>query len=47
MNLTQLLVTQQNVDEISARFGLTEEQTLEAMNAVLPAFLRDALLRKM
>lgn len=38
MNLTQLLVTQQNVDEISARFGLTEEQTLEAMNAVLPAF---------
>lgn len=38
MNLTQLLVTQQNVDEISARFGLTEVQTLEAMNAVLPAF---------
>lgn len=38
MNLTQMLVTQQNVDEISARFGLTEEQTLEAMNAVLPAF---------
>ncbi|MEP0942558.1 MAG: DUF937 domain-containing protein [Rhizobiaceae bacterium] len=38
MNLTQLLVTQQNVDEICARFGLTEVQTLEAMNAVLPAF---------
>ena len=38
MNLTQLLVTQQNVAEISARFGLTEEQTLEAMAAVTPAF---------
>ncbi|NKB53938.1 MAG: DUF937 domain-containing protein [Rhizobiaceae bacterium] len=38
MNLTQLLVTQDNVDEISARFGLTEEQTLEAMAAVIPAF---------
>ncbi len=38
MNLTQLLVTQDNVDEISTRFGLTEEQTLEAMAAVIPAF---------
>ena len=38
MNLTELLVTQNNVNEISARFGLTEEQTLEAMGAVLPAF---------
>ena len=38
MNLTQLLVTQKNVDEISAAFGLSEEQTLEAMAAVIPAF---------
>lgn len=38
MNLTELLVTQNNVDEISKRFGLTEEQTLEAMAAVIPAF---------
>ena len=38
MNLTELLVTQKNVDEISNRFGLTEEQTLEAMAAVIPAF---------
>ena len=38
MNLTELLVTQTNVDEISGRFGLTEEQTLEAMAAVIPAF---------
>ena len=38
MNLTQMLVTQDNVDQISAKFGLTEEQTLEAMAAVIPAF---------
>ncbi len=38
MNLTQLLVTQRNVDEISAKFGLSQEQTLEAMAAVIPAF---------
>ena len=38
MNLTELLVTQKNVDEIKSRFGLTEEQTLEAMAAVIPAF---------
>ncbi|MEL7273952.1 MAG: DUF937 domain-containing protein [Pseudomonadota bacterium] len=38
MNLTQLLVTQDNVDRLSAQFGLTEEQTLEAMAAVIPAF---------
>jgi hypothetical protein len=38
MNLTESLVTQNNVNEISARFDLTEEQTLEAMGAVIPAF---------
>ena len=38
MNLTQLLVTQQNVDTLSQKFGLSEEQTLEAMGALLPAF---------
>ena len=38
MNLTQLLVTQKNVDEISGKFGLSEEQTLEAMAAIIPAF---------
>ena len=38
MNLTQLLVTQQNVDALSQQFGLSEEQTLEAMGALLPAF---------
>ncbi|MEE9313439.1 MAG: DUF937 domain-containing protein [Rhizobiaceae bacterium] len=38
MNLTKLLVTQRNVNEISAKFGLSEEQTLEAMAAVIPAF---------
>lgn len=38
MNLTQLLVTQENIDEISTGFGLSEEQTLEAMAAVIPAF---------
>ena len=38
MNLTQLLVTQQNVDALSQQFGLNEEQTLEAMGALLPAF---------
>lgn len=38
MNLTELLVTQQNIDEISASFGLSEEQTLEAMGALIPAF---------
>lgn len=38
MNITELLVTQKNVDQISAEFGLTEEQTLEAMAAVIPAF---------
>ncbi|MEP4292420.1 MAG: DUF937 domain-containing protein [Rhizobiaceae bacterium] len=38
MNLTELLVTQSNVDEISDRFGLSEEQALEAMAAVIPAF---------
>ena len=38
MNLTQSLVTQRNVDALSRQFGLTEEQTLEAMGAVIPAF---------
>ncbi len=38
MNLTQLLVTQQNVDALSQQFRLSEEQTLEAMGALLPAF---------
>lgn len=38
MNLTQLLVTQDNVDRLSAQFGLSEEQTLEAMGALIPAF---------
>ncbi len=38
VNITELLVTQKNVDQISAEFGLTEEQTLEAMAAVIPAF---------
>ncbi len=38
MNLTQLLVTQDNVDMLTQQFGLTEEQTLEAMGALIPAF---------
>lgn len=38
MNLTQLLVTQQNVDMLSQQFGLSEEETLEAMGALIPAF---------
>ncbi len=38
MNLTQLLVTQKNVDALSAQFGLNEEQTLEALDALIPAF---------
>lgn len=38
MNLTQLLVTQQNVDALSQQFGLSEEQTLEAMGSLIPAF---------
>jgi len=38
MNLTQLLVTQKNVDQISSQFGLSVEQTLEAMAAIIPAF---------
>ncbi|MEM8749006.1 MAG: DUF937 domain-containing protein [Pseudomonadota bacterium] len=38
MNLTQLLVTQDNVDALSQQFGLSEEQTLEAMGALIPAF---------
>ena len=38
MNLTQSLVTQRNVDALSRQFGLSEEQTLEAMGAVIPAF---------
>lgn len=38
MNLTQMLVTQRNVDELSQKFGLSEEQTLEVMGALIPAF---------
>jgi len=38
MNLTQMLITRKNVNEISAKFGLSEEQAIEAMTALIPAF---------
>ncbi len=38
MNLTQLLMTRENVDRISQQFGLSEQQTVDAMQSLIPAF---------
>ena len=38
MNLTQMLMTRRNVDHISQQFGLTEQQTVTAMESLIPAF---------
>jgi len=38
MNLTQMLMTRRNVDSISQQFGLTEQQTVTAMESLIPAF---------
>ncbi len=38
MNLTQMLVTQKNIDQISAQFGLSDKQAQQALAALVPAF---------
>ena len=38
MNLTQLLMTRDNVDQISQQFGLSEKQAVDAMQSLIPAF---------
>lgn len=38
MTLARMLLTPENVDRLSREFGLSEEQTLQAVSALLPAF---------
>lgn len=45
MNLTQLLMTRENVDRISQQFDLTEQQAVDAMQSLIPAF-SEGLKRK-
>lgn len=38
MNLSQMLLTQKNVDQIASQFGLSQQDAVRAMQAVIPAF---------